>query len=359
MAQLETRPLGRTGIPVTRLGYGAMEVRGPRIWRGRPVTDEEASSILAAVLDAGITFVDTANDYGLSEQYIGRFLANRRDEYALATKCGCTMVPAGDHDETPHTWTRDHLLWNIDDSLQKLRTDHVDLLQLHNPSVEQVEQGKLVDVLQEIKAAGKTRWIGISSTAPHLATFIAWGVFDTFQIPYSALERQHEQLIQRAHAAGAGTIVRGAWLGASRVRGKVTLVAGSAGRRLILTSSWIRARAGPSGSCASSSVTRGSTPRSSARRIRRTLRPTCGRRRLGRCRPTATPKQSAGWTKPVIARWRTEVDTSAEWEWATTAGSSAATRQPCPTPTSFGQCTRRSPLAPSARAIRCGPGRQA
>jgi len=209
MAQLETRPLGRTGIPVTRLGYGAMEVRGPRIWRGRPVTDEEASSILAAVLDAGITFVDTANDYGLSEQYIGRFLADRRDEYALATKCGCTMVPAGDHDETPHTWTRDHLLWNIDDSLQKLRTDHVDLLQLHNPSVEQVEQGKLVDVLQEIKAAGKTRWIGISSTAPHLATFIAWGVFDTFQIPYSALERQHEQLIQRAHAAGAGTIVRG------------------------------------------------------------------------------------------------------------------------------------------------------
>jgi aryl-alcohol dehydrogenase-like predicted oxidoreductase len=209
MARLETRPLGRTGIPVTRLGYGAMEVRGPRIWRGRPVTDEEASSILAAVLDEGITFVDTANDYGLSEQYIGRFLAKRRDEYALATKCGCTMVPAGDHDETPHTWTRDHLLWNIDDSLQKLGTDHVDLLQLHNPSVEQVEQGKLVDVLQEIKAAGKTRWIGISSTAPHLATFIAWGVFDTFQIPYSALERQHEQLIQRAHAAGAGTIVRG------------------------------------------------------------------------------------------------------------------------------------------------------
>ncbi len=209
MAQLQMRPLGRTGIPVTRLGYGAMEVRGPRIWGGRPVTDEEASSILAAVLDDGITFVDTANDYGLSEQYIGRFLANRRDAYTLAPKCGCTMVPAGDHDETPHIWTRDHLLWNIDDSLQKLGTDHVDLLQLHNPSVEQVEQGKLVEVLQEIKAAGKTRWIGISSTVPHLATFIAWGVFDTFQIPYSALERQHEQLIQRAHAAGAGTIIRG------------------------------------------------------------------------------------------------------------------------------------------------------
>jgi aryl-alcohol dehydrogenase-like predicted oxidoreductase len=119
------------------------------------------------------------------------------------------MVPAGDHDETPHTWTRDHLLWNIDDSLKKMRTDHVDLLQLHNPTVEQAESGRLVDALREIKAAGKARFIGISSTLPHLPTFIEWGVFDSFQIPYSALERRHEDLITKAHAAGAGTIIRG------------------------------------------------------------------------------------------------------------------------------------------------------
>ena len=209
MGQLETRTLGRTGITVTRLGFGAMEVRGPRIWGGRPVADEEAQAILTAVLDAGVTFVDTSNDYGLSERYIGRYLADRRGGYSLATKCGCSMVPAGDHDETPHTWTRDHLLWNIDDSLAKLHTDYVDLLQLHNATVEQVEQNKLVEVLQEIKAAGKARFIGASTVAPHLATFISWGVFDSFQIPYSALERQHELLIQRAHDAGAGTIIRG------------------------------------------------------------------------------------------------------------------------------------------------------
>lgn len=209
MTQLVTRSLGRTNVQVTRLGFGAMEVRGPRIWRGRTVTDDEAKTILQAVLDAGITFIDTANDYGLSEQYIGQFLSERRNDYVLATKCGCSMVPAGDHDETPHTWTRDHLLWNIDDSLKKMRTDHVDLLQLHNPTVEQVEQGKLVEALQEIKAAGKARWIGISSTVPHLPIFLSWGVFDSFQIPYSALERQHEVLIQRVHDAGAGTIIRG------------------------------------------------------------------------------------------------------------------------------------------------------
>ncbi len=209
MTTLERRPLGRTDLTVTRLGYGAMEVRGERIWSGRPVTDTQADTILSAVLDAGITFVDTSSDYGRSEAYIGQFLAPRRRDYALATKVGCKMVPAGDHDETPHEWTRDHLLWNIDDSLGKLRADQVDLLQLHNATVEQAEQGRLVDTLNEIRQAGKTRWIGASSAAPHLATFVDWGVFDTFQMPYSALERTHEHLIQRAHDAGAGTIVRG------------------------------------------------------------------------------------------------------------------------------------------------------
>jgi aryl-alcohol dehydrogenase-like predicted oxidoreductase len=205
----ETRQLGRTGLNVTRLGFGAMEVRGERIWDGRPVTDEQAATILEAVVDAGITFIDTANDYGRSEAYLGQVLADRRDQFALATKCGCTMVPAGDHDETPHSWHRDHLLANIDDSLTKLRTDHVDLLQLHNPDVRDAEQHHVVDTLREIKESGKATHIGISATSPHLATYIEWGVFEAFQIPYSAMERRHENLITAAHEAGAGTIVRG------------------------------------------------------------------------------------------------------------------------------------------------------
>ena len=88
---LPTSTLGRTGLEVTKLGYGAMEVRGTRIWGGRPVTDEEAGQILNAVLDAGINFIDTANDYGRSEEYIGRFLSSRRSEFVLATKCGCLV----------------------------------------------------------------------------------------------------------------------------------------------------------------------------------------------------------------------------------------------------------------------------
>ncbi|MCZ8515286.1 aldo/keto reductase [Paenibacillus filicis] len=201
--------LGRTGLEVTRLGFGAMEIRGPRIWSGRPVTDDEADQILNAVLDAGINFIDTAYDYGLSEEYIGRFISRRRSEYILATKCGCTVVNCGDHDETPHVWTRDNLLHNIETSLQRMKTDYIDLLQLHNPTVEQTEEGNLVEILREIQTSGKVRWIGISSTLPHISKYIESGVFDSFQIPYSALERDHENVISDAARSGAGTIIRG------------------------------------------------------------------------------------------------------------------------------------------------------
>lgn len=206
---LAMKILGRTGLQVTQLGFGAMEVRGPRIWRGRPVTDQQAQTILTAAVDSGIKFIDTANDYGLSEWYIGQYLADRRAQFYLATKCGCHMQYAGDHEDTSHIWTRENLYHNIADSLLKMRTDHVDLLQLHNPDVETCEKNKLVDVLQELKQAGATRFIGCSSTAPHLKTYIEWGVFDVFQIPYSALERRHENLITMAGEAGAGVIIRG------------------------------------------------------------------------------------------------------------------------------------------------------
>lgn len=207
---LPRRTFGRTGLEVTTLGYGAMEVRGSRIWGGRPIQDSEAETILNAVLDAGITFVDTANDYGRSEEYIGRYIAHRRDDFVLATKCGCTVVRVDDEtDETPHEWTKENLFRGLHESLERMRTDHVDLIQLHNPGVSDTESGDLVAALQEMKDQGKARWIGISSTNPHLETYIGWGVFDVFQIPYSALEREHETLIQQAHDAGAGVIVRG------------------------------------------------------------------------------------------------------------------------------------------------------
>jgi len=210
MSGLEKRTLGRTGLEVTALGYGAMEVRGSRIWGGRPVTEAQAETILNAVLDAGINFIDTSNDYGRSEEFIGKYLAKRRNEYYLATKCGCTVVRKDENtDDTPHVWTRENLFRGLHESLERMKTDYVDVMQLHNPSVEQVEQGDLVSVLQEMKQQGKVRWIGCSSTLPHITTYIQQNVFDVYQIPYSGLERAHENVITHAAKAGAGIIDRG------------------------------------------------------------------------------------------------------------------------------------------------------
>ncbi len=190
---LPTATLGRTGLEVTRLGFGAAHRRS--------MTDDEMNAQLNAVLDAGINFIDTANDYGNSEEMIGRFLRHRRDEYVLATKCGCH--PDG------HIWTRENLFRGLHESLERMRVDYVDVMQLHNPSVAECEQGDLVETLQDMRAQGKVRWIGMSTTLPHLPTYLSWNVFDAYQIPYSALERDHEDLLTTTSKAGAGTIIRG------------------------------------------------------------------------------------------------------------------------------------------------------
>jgi aryl-alcohol dehydrogenase-like predicted oxidoreductase len=203
------RVLGKTGLAVTVLGHGAMEVRGPRVWGGRSVTDAEASAILNAVLDSGINFIDTAYDYGMSEELIGKHISRRRVEYILATKCGCSLVNKGDHDDTPHVWTKANLLHNIETSLKRLKTDYVDIWQLHNPTPEQVKQEELLRVMEDVVRRGQAKHVSISSTLPHITEFVGWGKFATFQIPYSALERAHEEAITQAAASGAGVIVRG------------------------------------------------------------------------------------------------------------------------------------------------------
>jgi aryl-alcohol dehydrogenase-like predicted oxidoreductase len=202
---LPTTAFGKTGLQVSRLGFGAMEIRGTRIWGGRPASEEQAQTILNAVLDAGINFIDTANDYGRSEELIGKTIAHRRGEYYLATKCGCKVTRRDDHsDDTPHVWTKENLYRGLHESLQRMKTEVIDFMQLHNPPVEECVKGNLVEVMQEMRAQGKVRHIGISTTLPHLPTYM--GV-STFQIPYSALD-EHE-IGSLSPLGGIGTIIRG------------------------------------------------------------------------------------------------------------------------------------------------------
>jgi len=201
--------LGRTGLSVTRLGYGSMGLRGPKTWGIRTVNEEQADKFLNAMLDLGINFIDTAPDYGVSEARIGRYLAARRNEFFLATKCGCVYTQHEDHLEIDHQWRQDVIQRNLDESLDRLQTDHIDLLQFHGGDAQTLEREGLLDQLQEFRRQGMVHHIGVSSKAPHLAGLIDLGFFDTFQIPYSCLAPEHEEWIARAAATGAGVIIRG------------------------------------------------------------------------------------------------------------------------------------------------------
>src|SRR6267378_6857046 len=210
MAGLPKRELGRTGLQVTMLGYGAMELRG--VPRGREVTEAQAETILHAALDAGINYIDTSIDYGLSEERIGRYISDRRGEYYLASKCGCLVgappVPRGQRGQ--HVFTRDNVVAGVEQSLVRMKTDFLDVVQFHSsPSRQTLEEHGALDALLELKEAGKVRFIGISGTLPHLIDHIAMGVFDVFQIPYSAVEREHEAAIATAARNGAGIVIRG------------------------------------------------------------------------------------------------------------------------------------------------------
>lgn len=107
MANLPKRQLGRTGLSVTTLGYGAMELRGAP--HGREIMPQQAETVLNALLDAGINFIDTSIDYGQSEEFIGKFIAHRRSEFYLATKCGCLVedAPPPPGQRFVHIFTRD------------------------------------------------------------------------------------------------------------------------------------------------------------------------------------------------------------------------------------------------------------
>ena len=210
--ELPTTTLGRTGLQVTRLGYGAMELHRARP-ESRRLKPEQAGEVLNAVLDAGINFIDTSPCYGASEEMIGRYIAHRRSEYFLATKCGCPVAVPQEPTEggrMRHVFTRENVVAAVEQSLRRMNTDYLDIVQFHaSPAQTGLEEEDGLEALRELQAAGNVRFIGMSGTLPHLPESIAMGIFDEFQIPYSALQREHEELISRAASAGAGTVIRG------------------------------------------------------------------------------------------------------------------------------------------------------
>ena len=212
--------LGHTGLKVTSLGFGALELRGMVAGVGRPLSPEQPGIILNAVLDAGINYIDVAVDYGEAEEHIGAHIAHRRSEFYLASKCGCPLDNTGfrPNERTRfgvplpryHDYSRDSIMAACHQSLRRMKTDYLDILQFHfSPAREILEQYRAIETLLDLKQQGKVRHIGCSSILPNIFEHIEMGVFDVLQVPYSLLQPEHAEAIATAAAAGIGVVIRG------------------------------------------------------------------------------------------------------------------------------------------------------
>ncbi len=177
---METKRLGKTELRVGRLGIGLSEV-GFNL----EMTDvDQVKDVIDQALDSGVNFLDTAACYGISEELLGIVASERRDEFVLATKAG-HFLPRGEGED----WTYDLIISSIDRSLKLMKTDHVDLVQLHSCTVEILERGDAIRALQDARAAGKTRYIGYSGDNENAKWAVTSGLFDTLQTSFNLVDQ--------------------------------------------------------------------------------------------------------------------------------------------------------------------------
>ena len=186
---MEYRTLGKTGLQISRLGFGGIPIQKIDAKGTRVLIDE--------LIRQGVNFIDTARGYTVSEEYLGYALQGVREKFVLATK---SMA------RTEESMARD-----IEISLQNLCTDYIDLYQVHNPSAKDLETvmaaGGALEALQKAKAAGKIGHIGITLHAVELfeqALELPW--VETVMFPYNIVETQGEELIARCAEKNIGFI---------------------------------------------------------------------------------------------------------------------------------------------------------
>ena len=203
------RCMAKTGMVASRLGYGAMELAGAP--KARDLREAEVARFLNELLDLGINYIDTSIDYGLSETLIGKTLSHRRDDYFLASKCACEVGVEGvGHRGEKHLYTGANVTAGVEQSLRRLRTDHLDLVQVHgNPTRQELEDRGVIEALLALQKKGAVRQLGISSRLPLLADFVAVDYFGVIQVPYSALQRHNEDVISDLQRSGKAIVVRG------------------------------------------------------------------------------------------------------------------------------------------------------
>jgi aryl-alcohol dehydrogenase-like predicted oxidoreductase len=179
---VERRVFGETGLEVSVLGFGGSEIGYER------ATPGDVERLLGGALDAGLNVIDTAECYLKSEELIGRAVSHRRSEYHLFTKCG--HASGLDHPD----WSRRLLAESIDRSLRRLRTDHVDLIQLHSCTADVLRDGDAVEVLLRAREQGKARFVGYSGDGADARYAVESGAFDALQTSVSVADQEAVEL---------------------------------------------------------------------------------------------------------------------------------------------------------------------
>ncbi len=206
---MRTRALGATGLEVTPLAFGAFKIGrnlGTKYEHAYELPDEnQVRDLLEHVLDLGITYIDTAPAYGVSEERIGKILGERCDEFVLSTKVGETFEDGRSRFDFSADATRD----SVARSARRLRRDVLDIVFVHsdgNDLAIQDDSG-VVETLVELKTEGLVRAIGFSGkTIPGNRRAMDWA--DVLMIEYHHEDRSHEQVIDEAHARGLGVVVK-------------------------------------------------------------------------------------------------------------------------------------------------------
>jgi aryl-alcohol dehydrogenase-like predicted oxidoreductase len=197
------RTLGKTGLKLSEVGFGAARVYAGATGSGED--DAEVVRLLHGALEQGCNCFDTGPSYGLgrSEALLGAAFAERRAEVVLMTKFGLTV-------ERRHDCDIAGLVRSLDDSLRRLRTDYVDVLLLHNPPVEYLRAAHPVHrVLENVRSAGKCRFIGASVDSPeHIDEAVRNGRFDMLEVLYNLFCQRAQASFADAAAAGVGLVVK-------------------------------------------------------------------------------------------------------------------------------------------------------
>ena len=208
------RDLGRTGIRASVIGFGGWAIGGPAEASGTPfgwgrTSDEESLAAIRRARDLGVTFFDTADSYGFgrSESLLGMVLSRTRQNAIVATKVG--VVRASDRD-LKKDFSKQHIFHAVDGSLKRLRTDYIDLYQVHNPTIEDLNREEIQEAMEMLQDAGKIRSWGVSITTPEEGIEIirrGWG--HALQVLFNILNQAPAtELFPLAKEKGYGIIAR-------------------------------------------------------------------------------------------------------------------------------------------------------